>query len=59
MTLGWEIRGKVTFVNPRIYLEHYLAAFGQGGKIWSWETLLTPTEQEQAKQRLIAKYLEN
>ncbi len=57
MSFGWEIRGDVTFINPRIYLEHYLKAFGRNGKMWDWETLLTEQEQESAKQRLIDKYL--
>ncbi len=59
MKLGWEIRKETTFINPRIYLEQYLKAFGSGGKIWSWETLLTDIEQGEAKQRLIKKYLDN
>jgi len=59
MTSGWQNRGDVTFINPRIYLEHYLKAFGAGGKIWDWETMLTAVEQEEAKQRLINKYRES
>ncbi len=59
MTVGWEIREETLYINPRIYVECYLKAFGSGGKIWSWETMLTETEQEEAKQRLIKKYLEN
>lgn len=59
MVLGWEVRDDVTFINPRIYLEHYLKAFGAGGKIWTWESLLSEEEQQQAKERLIKKYLEN
>ncbi|MFA5877916.1 MAG: hypothetical protein WC845_00945 [Candidatus Staskawiczbacteria bacterium] len=57
MSLGWEIRGENTFINPRIYLEHYLAAFNANGKIWGWEKLLTDTEKEESKKRLIEKYL--
>lgn len=58
MDLGWEIRDDVTFINPRVYAEHYLKAFGAGGKIWSWEKLLSDQEQEEAKARLIDKYLQ-
>lgn len=58
MGLGWETRGEDTFINPKIYLEQYLKAFGRGGKIWNWEVLLTDAEKEEAKQRLIKKYLE-
>ena len=59
MALGWEVRGNITFINPRIYLDHYLAAFGHGGKIWDWEKHLTAIEQEAAKQRLLRKYENN
>lgn len=59
MTFGWEIRDGVTFINPRIYAECYLKAFGPGGKIWDWESMLTNIEQEKAKERLINKYLKN
>lgn len=57
MNLGWEIRGENIFINPRIYLEHYLATFKARGRIWNWENMLTDTEKEEAKKRLIEKYL--
>lgn len=57
MTLGWKKVGDVIFINPRIYLEHYLKAFGPGGKIWDWEKMLTEVEQQKSKERLIRKYL--
>ncbi len=59
MSLGWEIRDDTTFINPRIYTEQYLKAFGPGGKMWDWQTMLDTTQQNEAKQRLIKKYLEN
>ena len=58
MPFGWEIREDTTFLNPKIYLEYYLKAFGPGGKIWNWESILNEGEKEAAKQRLIKKYLE-
>lgn len=58
MPSGWEVRDNVIFINPRIYLEHYLKGFGPSGKIWGWENLISEEEQQQAKERLITKYLE-
>lgn len=58
MTMGWEVREGVTFINPRIYVEHYLKGFGPGGKIWNWQNLLSEEKQKQAKERLIKKYQE-
>lgn len=58
MAEGWKTQDDVTFINPRIYLDQYLKAFGPGGKIWSWESLLTDQEKQDAKDRLIAKYLQ-
>jgi hypothetical protein len=57
MLHGWEVREGVTFINPMIYCEHYLAAFGTGGKIWSYQKPLTPEELEAAKVRIIDKYV--
>jgi hypothetical protein len=58
MAYGWEVRGDTTFINPRIYAEQYIKAFGPRGKIWDWQNMLNATEQEEAKQRLIKKYLQ-
>lgn len=57
MAFGWKTRDNITFINPRIYLEQYLKAFSRGGKIWDWENMLTESEQQKAKKRLINKYL--
>jgi len=59
MPSGFETRDKVLFINPRIYCEHYLKAFGAGGRIYKYEEYLTDDEMEQVKNRLIKKYLEN
>ena len=56
MEKGWEQRDNITFINPRIYNEHYLAAFATGGKIWQCDKLLTEAELEAANTRLIEKY---
>lgn len=59
MQLGWEKRDDITFINPRIYQEQYLAAFQAGGKIWGYDRIFTEDQLEQIKQRIIAKYLQH
>lgn len=59
MPFGFEIRDEVLFINPKIYCEHYLKAFGTDGKIYKYREYLTVDEMEQAKNRLVKKYLEN
>ncbi len=59
MALGWEKRGEVTFINPRIYCEHYLKAFGPGGRIYRYSEMMTPEQLEAAHERLLKKYIEN
>lgn len=59
MAEGWRKDGEVTFLNPKIYLDHYLRAFGIGGKIYNYDAILTTDEMwEAAKQRFISKYTE-
>lgn len=57
MSSGWEQRDSILFINPKVYLEYYLKAFGSGGKIWDWEIMLTEEEKERSKNKLIAKYI--
>ena len=49
MTSGWENRDGVTFINPRMYCDHYLNAFSAGGRIWQYDKILqrgrTPGDQ--------------
>lgn len=59
MPLGWEVRGDITFINPRIYCEHYLRAFGPNGKIYDYKNFLSAQEMQEAKIRLIEKFKEN
>lgn len=54
---GWERRGDVIFINPRIYRDSYLRAFAAGGKIWGYSKLLSEDEMQSAKERLINKFL--
>ncbi|MES2023119.1 MAG: hypothetical protein V4439_00350 [Patescibacteria group bacterium] len=57
MALGWKKIDDVIFINPKIYLEYYLKAFGPSGKIWDWEKMLTKTKQQESKERIIRRYL--
>jgi len=59
MLSGFKRKGEILFINPKIYCEHYLKAFGLGGKIYKYEEYMTDVEMEQAKNRLIKKYLAN
>lgn len=54
---GWEKRGEVIFINPKIYRDCYLRAFAAGGKIWGYDKLLTDAEMQAAKDRLVKKFL--
>lgn len=56
MRKGWEKRGEVIYLNPKLYYEAYKNAFGRGGKIWDYDKLLTEEQAEKAKERLIEKY---
>lgn len=56
MRLGWERRNGILFINPRIYCEHYLAAFRSGGKIWGFEDSFTSQELIDMQNRIITKY---
>ncbi len=59
MAEGWKWDGDTLFLNPRIYLEHYLEAFAAGGKIYDPEAILTTPEMlEAAKQRFLSKYVD-
>ncbi len=57
MAEGWKVVGDITFINPKIYAEHYLKAFKAGSPLWGFDTHLTDTELEEAKARLLKKYI--
>jgi hypothetical protein len=57
MPEGWKIKDNITFINPRIYLEHYLKAFSTRGKIWGIRNFALEKRQE-IKERLIQKFQE-
>lgn len=57
MAEGWKIEGEFLLVNPKIYLDQFLKAFGLAGRIYQYEKILTTDEMwESAKQRFISKY---
>jgi hypothetical protein len=56
MKEGWRRDEKGVFLNPQIYLEHYLNAFGGGGKIYNYEQILSDNDMQSAKRRFIDKY---
>jgi hypothetical protein len=57
MEYGWEVRDDVTYINPRIYCEQYLASFKAGGNIWQYDQIFSEEQLEKIKQRIIAKYV--
>lgn len=57
MSNGWKNREGVIFINPEIYCNCYLKAFGSGGRIWDYRNTLTEDELREAKQRLLKKFL--
>ncbi len=61
MPEGWKKEEHVIYINPEIYLGHYLRAFDRrrGGMIWRYQEILNTDEAlEKAKQRFLEKYVE-
>lgn len=56
MTLGWLQTKNGFKINPIIYCDSYLQAFSRNGRVWNYEALLTETELEAAKARIVKKY---
>lgn len=50
ITEGWKLESNTLHVNPDIYLEQFLDAYGAGGRVWDYENLITK------KELLIRKY---
>lgn len=57
MKSGWEKRGDVIFVNPRIYVGQYLDAFGIDGRIWDYQEMFSEDEMHVIKYRFLEKFL--
>ena len=59
MSEGWKMEGEFLLVNPKIYLNQFLKAFGSGGSIYKYDKILTTEDMwEAAKQRFISKYVD-
>ncbi len=59
MPEGWKREGEFLIVNPRIYQEAFLRAFGASGKVYQYKNIFTnPEEWEAAKKRFISKYID-
>lgn len=56
-SLGFEIKDDLLIINPRIYCDCYVKSFSAGGRIWKYEKLLTNSEIESAKKRIIDKFV--
>ncbi len=57
MKTGFVINDDLLIINPKIYCDYYIKAFSAGGKIWKYEKLLTGSELDSAKQRIIDKFV--
>jgi hypothetical protein len=57
MSQGWQLRDDICYINPRTYCFYFLKSFEHGGRIWKFDKLLNRKELEQAKHRIIKKYL--
>ena len=55
-TKGYELDGDLIIINPQIYLDHYMKAFGLGGKIYKYGEDFSADQLEQAKMRFLEKY---
>ncbi len=55
--LGWERRGDIIFINPRIYCERYLNSLGPNGRLYGYSEVFSEEELQQIKERLLKKFL--
>ena len=59
MTEGCKMEDEFLLPNPKIYLDQFLKAFAQGGRIYHYDQVLTTDQMwEAAKQRFISKYID-
>lgn len=57
MNRRWERRDGVIFINPQIYVEHYLNAFGSNSRIWNYQEMFSEEELHNIKDCLLNKFL--
>ena len=60
MDEGWVKEGKFLVLNPQVYLNQFLKTFGEEGRVYQYNRILTSDEMyEEAKKRFISKYKGN
>ena len=57
LNLGWQKRGSITYFNPKLYHEAFNKTFSGGGKIWKYADILDEKQMQEAKERLLEKYI--
>lgn len=57
MEMGWEKRDEITYFNPSLYHQSFSSAFSGGGRIWQYQKILTEEQMQEAKDRLLKKYI--
>jgi len=55
---GWVQDDDGVHINPDVYLEQFLSGWGQGGRIWAYDQLLSLREREIARYRFLADWLQ-
>lgn len=55
-TLGWEKKNDILVINPRIYCDSYLKTFSANGKIWKYDSILTPDQLAETHKRIVEKF---
>jgi len=60
MVEGWKkTEDGILKINPKVYCDSYIKAFGRGGRIWKCGQTFTSGELEEIKLRIIKKYIES
>jgi hypothetical protein len=59
MKLGYKTEKNILVINPKIYCEKYIEAFDVNNKIWEYKEFLNQKELNNAKKRIIKKFLEH
>jgi len=54
---GFSVDSNLLIINPQIYCNRYLSSFSAGGRIWDYDKILSDSELESAKQRIIDKFI--
>jgi len=57
MIQGFELKNGLLTINPKKYCDCYIKAFSAGGKIWEYIKRLNSSELNNAKQKIINKFV--